>query len=87
MNSTGNATSNAAQAVSAKMLADAKRFEAQGVNLEANRAQTQAFLLAAIEAGNDLLGMDQLVNRMLAEILESTGASSRALAGASQSRA
>jgi hypothetical protein len=87
VNATGNTTSHASQAVSAKMLADAKKFEAQGVTLEAYRAQTQAFLMAAIEAGNDMLAMDQMVNRMLAEIVESLGSSSRALAGASPARA
>ncbi len=82
-----NTASSSIAYVQTKSLADAKGFEADGVRYDADREQTQAFMLILVESSNDLLEIDQVMNRVLAKLIARSGNSLAILASATPERA
>ncbi len=82
-----NTASGSVSTVETKALADAKGLEADGVRYDADREQTQAFMLILVESSNDLLEIDQVMNRVLAKLIARSGNSLSMLASATPERA
>ncbi len=82
-----NVASGSVSTVETKAMADAKGLEADGVRNDAHREQTQAFVLILAESRNDLLELEQVMNRVLAKLMARMGSSLSALASAVPERA